>query len=127
MMLILSRISVFQRIKPYLPSQISPTRTLVRPYTRISPIQLRLLDCLAFPDSHSLPQVAVFWIQLTLLTLSFYCSSSPWVILIAIISAHILSFPHLGSFYWSPARMRSSIHKYPCFVLSRASLRMLSA
>lgn len=46
------------------PLQIFPTRTLVEPYTKISLIQLRFTGLLAFPDSHALPQVAVFWIRL---------------------------------------------------------------
>ena len=56
------------------PSQIYATRTPVERYTKISLYQLRTTDCLAFPDSHSLPQVMVFWIRVTLLTLTFYYS-----------------------------------------------------
>ena len=57
------------------PLQFSPTCTLVRRYTRISSIQLHSTDCLAFPDSHALPQVAVFWIRLYLINKAFYYSA----------------------------------------------------
>ena len=84
-------------------------------------------ELLAFPDSHALPQDMVFWIQVTLLTLTFYYSSGSWVALVAITSAQYLCFPHTGSLLSSLQRVRTTIHKYPCFVKCRASFRYFSA
>lgn len=109
------------------PLQISPTRTLVEPYNRISPGQLHLTGLLAFPDSHAVPPVAVFWIRLYLVNRAFYCSSGSWVVLIAITLAQYLSFPLHGFALSVTIRVRSTIHRYPCFVPCRASLRYFSA
>ena len=109
------------------PLQISPTRTLVEPYNRISPGQLHFTGLLAFPDSHAVPPVAVFWIRLYLINKAFYCSSGSWVVLIAITLAQYLSFPLRGFTLSVAIRVRSTIHRYPCFVPCRASLRYFSA
>jgi hypothetical protein len=82
---------------------------------------------LAFPDSHAVPPVAVFWIRL--------CLSQSFLLFMPVHGYFYLRQPQHNSFPFSllgfalslTLRVRPTIHKYPCFVPCRASLRYFSA
>jgi hypothetical protein len=71
---------------------------------------------LAFPDSHALPQVAVFWIRLCLSQSFLLFSPVHGYFYLRQLQHNSFPFSHWDSTHISQYKSRSGIQKYPSFV-----------